>query len=50
MKKFEMFDKVKELIEMIDELADYGLYSYEEASEIKNKTFYNFDRVWNIGR
>lgn len=43
-----MLEKVRELFKMIDELSDYGLYSYEEVLEIKDETFKNFNRIWGI--
>lgn len=48
MNKMEMLKKIDELFKKIDELADYGLYSYYELSEIKEETIKNFKRIWNI--
>lgn len=46
MRKLEMLEKIKELFNMIDQLANYGLYSYEEVSQIKEETLKNFNRIW----
>lgn len=43
-----MFEKVKELFEMIDELKDWGFYTYEEVKEIKDLTLKNFKRIWGV--
>lgn len=46
MTRTEMLEKIKELFKMVDELTDYGLYSYEEEKEIKDGTFKNLERIW----
>lgn len=48
MTKLKMLEKIKELFKTVDELADYGFYNHEEIIEIKDKTFDNFNRMWDI--
>lgn len=46
MRKMEIFNKIMKLLEMIDELESYGIYTYEEKVELEQIIFKNFNERW----